>query len=117
MATSAPGENPAYIVTTDIAVFKDTQDVYGFSLSRNLEENTIELMVEDQSNCQLERSQLIVRLERDRLIASVDPKALVGLRIPSEYVVTFTASQEQLSAMHETLRVICNGVAVYSRQL
>jgi hypothetical protein len=116
MTTSEPGGEPAYIVTTDIAVLKDPQDVYGFSLSRYTDQDWLELMVEDQTNCPIRQSEMTVILERDRLVASFVSDAVAGLGIPTDYVVLFSATDELLGKMDAALRTICGGIADYSRR-
>jgi hypothetical protein len=115
MATSAEGEDPAYIVTTDLTT---DLDGYGFSLMRFRGEDVIELMVEDQTNCPLGKSQLSARLFRDRLVVAVAEDAVADLGIPTHYIISFSADadDERLRAMDATLQVICAGIAWYSRQ-
>jgi hypothetical protein len=109
MATSAPREDPAYIVTTD-------PDGYGFSLTRYRGESTIELMVEDQVNCPVGQSQLKATLYRDKLVVTVEENAVARCGIPTDYVVTFSAGDDVLVEMDDALRVICDGIAEYGRQ-
>jgi hypothetical protein len=111
MATSAWDEDPAYVVTTDVATD------YGFSLTRFRGENAIHLMVEDQTHCPARKSQLTAKLHRDRLVVGVAPEVVTGLNLPTDYVVLFSAPDELLSEMDATLRVICDGIATYSCEL
>jgi hypothetical protein len=113
MGTSAKGEDPAYIVTTDLTT---DLDGYGFSLMRFRGEDVLELMVEDQTNCYLGQSQLSAQLFRDRLEVAVAEDAVADLGIPTDYLISFSADDERLRAMDATLQVICAGIARYSRQ-
>jgi hypothetical protein len=108
MATSARGEDPAYIVTADA-------DGYGFSLTRFRAENVICLMVEDQTHCPAGKSELAAELRRDRLVVRVDPQVVAGLDIPTDYVVVFSAPDAVLAEMDSALTVICADVGTYSR--
>jgi len=114
MATSRPDEEPAYIVTTDLTT--DPGGMYGFSLTRYRGEDVIQLMVEDQTNCPLGKSQLTAKLYRDRLVVAVAAAAVALLGIPTDYVVSFSANDDLLREMDATLQVICAGIAQYSRE-
>src|SRR5262245_52029395 len=114
MATSGRDEDPAYIVTTDVTT--DPGGIYGFSLTRYRDKNVIQLMVEDQTHCPLGKSQLTAKLSRGKLVVAVSKDAVASLRIPADYVVLFSAPDELLREMDETLRVICGGIAAYSRE-
>jgi hypothetical protein len=113
MATSPAGEDPAYIVTTDLTT---DLDGYGFSLMRFRGEDVIQLMVEDQTHCPVGQSQLTVKLFRDRLVVAVAEDVVADLGIPTDYVISFSADDDLLLKMDMTLQVICTGIAQYSRQ-
>jgi hypothetical protein len=114
MGTSGRDEDPAYIVTTDVTT--DPPDIYGFSLTRYRDENVIQLMVEDQTHCPVGKSQLTAKLSRGKLVVAVSEDAVASLGIPADYVVFFSAPDELLREMDETLQVICAGIAEYSRE-
>jgi hypothetical protein len=113
MATSVRGEDPAYIVTTDMR----TDPGYGFSLTRFKGEDVIQLMVEDQTHCPVGKADMTAILYRDRLVVAVAPGVVAGLDIPTDYVVTFSAPEELLREMDETMNAICAGIAEYSARL
>ena len=113
MASSVRGEDPAYIVTTAMT----TNPGYGFSLTRFRGEDVIQLMVEDQTHCPVGKGEMTATLYRDRLVVTVGPSVVVGLDIPTDYVVTFSAPDELLREMDDTMKVICAGIAEYSARL
>jgi hypothetical protein len=113
MACSVRGEDPAYIVTTAMT----TDPGYGFSLTRFRGEDVIQLMVEDQTHCPVGKGEMTATLYRDRLVVTVAPSVVVGLDIPTDYVVTFSAPDELVREMDDTMKVICAGIAEYSARL
>jgi hypothetical protein len=108
MATSAPGEDPIYVVTTG-------EDGYGFSLTRFGEDPLIELMVADQTNCPT--SELSAELRRDRLIVRVSPAEVADIGIPTEYVVMLAMSEADMARIDAILAAIFAGVGRYTRRL
>jgi hypothetical protein len=107
MATSAPGEEPLYVVCTD-------KNGYGFSLTRYSHELRIELMVEDQTN--LPTSKIGAELYRDKLVVNVDPVAATQIGIPTEYVILLSITEEQIDNVDSTLAAIFNGIGYYERR-
>lgn len=110
MATSAPGEQPLYVVCT-------SKDGYGFSLTRFTDERSIELMVEDQTN--LPTRHLVAYLHRDKLVVKVVKKDVAkaeAIGIPTEYTIPLSTSKEQLSRLDTTLEAIFDGVGTYHRK-
>jgi hypothetical protein len=113
MASSVRGEDPAYIVTTDMTSDRG----YGFSLTRFRGEDVIQLMVEDQTHCTVGKGEMTATLYRDKLVVKVAPSVVAGLDIPTDYVVTYSAPDELLHKMDDTMKVICAGIAEYSARL
>jgi hypothetical protein len=108
MGISAPDEGLLYICCTD-----QSQNGYGFSLTREPGEPLIEVMVADQTNCPAE--DVFAELYRDRLVVRVPPEVAEYLEGHAEFVIHFEMTKEVFPRFDAVLAQICSGVGRYER--
>ena len=91
-----------------VVSFYDQQQLYGVSLSRELGQPGIELMVADQSCYELSSGQ--VQLSKDKMHLMLPPGTIDRVDGEDEYVVRFTeCTSAEYDTLHSHLREILEG--------